>query len=64
MAIDLSMAYENRHFPIRGLSNGGAFWQDYYSTKPWYPSTLPDPTKAVWGGIDVGSVVTVSNIDF
>ncbi len=63
MSIDLSMAFENRHFPVRGLNNGGYFWQDYYSTKPWYPSTLPDPTKVAWGGIDVGSVATVSNID-
>jgi len=63
MTIDLSMAYENRLFPIRGLNNGGAFWQDYYTTKPWYPATLPDPTKTAWGGIDVGSVATVSNID-
>ena len=62
MSIDLSMAYENRNFPIRGLNNGGAFWQDYYNTKPWYPATLPDPTKVAWGGIDVGSVATVSNI--
>ncbi len=63
MTIDLSMANENRMFPIRGMNNDGYFWQDYYNTLPWYPSTLPDPTKVAWGGIDVGSIATVSNID-
>ncbi len=61
--LDMSLAFENRMFPIRGVQNGGAFWQDYYMTKPWYPSTLPDPAKVAWGGLDVGSIATVSNID-
>jgi TonB-linked SusC/RagA family outer membrane protein len=63
MTIDVSMAFENRLFPVRGLQNGGYLWQDYYATKPWYPSTLPDPTKVAWGGIDVGSIATTSNMD-
>lgn len=63
MTIDLSAAYENRMFPIRGLQNDGYAWQDYYNTKPWYPATLPDPSKIAWGGIDVGSIATVTNID-
>ena len=61
--IDLSMGFENRLFPGRGLQNGGYLWQDYYITRPWYPATLPDPTKVAWGGIDVGSIATSSNID-
>ena len=63
VALDISMASQDRNFPIRGLGNGGYLWQDYYSTKPWFPATLPDPTKVPWGGIDVGSVATVSNIE-
>lgn len=63
MSIDLSVTYQNDDFPVRGMNNGGAFWQDYYRTRPWYPATLPDQTKVPWGGIDVGSIATVSNID-
>ncbi len=63
MSIDLSVTYQNDDFPVRGMNNGGPFWQDYYRTRPWYPATLPDPTKVPWGGIDVGSIATVSNID-
>ncbi len=63
MSIDVSTTIQNKNFPIRGLNNGASFWQDYYTTKPWYPATLPDPTKVPWGGIDVGGVNSVSNID-
>lgn len=63
VSFDLSATFKNGYFPDRGLNNGNAFWQDYYNTKPWFPATLPDPTKVAWGGIDVGSVATVSNID-
>ncbi|WP_396184849.1 SusC/RagA family TonB-linked outer membrane protein [Flavobacterium sp.] len=62
MALDISMAFQDKNFPVRGLENEGALWQDYYRTRPWYPATLPDPTKVPWGGIDVGSIATVSNI--
>lgn len=63
MSVDLSVSMQRDNFPIRGMNNGGAFWQDYYRTRPWYPATLPDPTKVPWGGIDVGSIATVSNIE-
>ncbi|GAA3623592.1 SusC/RagA family TonB-linked outer membrane protein [Flavivirga jejuensis] len=63
ISIDLSLAFKDKNFPVRGLDNEGAFWQDYYRTRPWYPATLPDATKVPWGGIDVGSIATVSNID-
>lgn len=63
VSVDLNAIYETRDFPIRGLSNGGNTWQDYWNTKPWYPATLPDPTKIAWGGIDVGSVAVTTNMD-
>lgn len=63
ISIDLSLAFKDTNFPVRGLGNGSAFWQDYYRTRPWFPATLPDPTRVPWGGIDVGSIATVSNID-
>ncbi|MDO5968334.1 TonB-dependent receptor [Flavivirga aquimarina] len=63
VSIDLSLAVKDKNFPVRGMDNEGAFWQDYYRTRPWYPATLPDPTRVPWGGIDVGSIATVSNID-
>jgi len=63
MSLDLSMTFQKEDFPVRGMNNGGPFWQDYYRTRPWYPATLPDETKVPWGGIDVGSIATVSNID-
>lgn len=63
MSVDFSVSFGKKNFPVRGLQNESAFWKDYYITKPWYPATLPDPDKVPWGGIDVGSVATVSNID-
>ena len=63
LSIDLTLTYEDRNFPVRGMENDGYLWQDLYNTKPWYPSLLPDPTKLAWGGIDVGSVAATSNSD-
>lgn len=63
MSIDLRLVYKDRLFPIRGLGNNGYLWQDYYNTRPWFPAELPDGSKIAWGGIDVGSVATVSNIN-
>ena len=63
LSIDLTLTYEDRNFPVRGMENDGYLWQDLYNTKPWYPSQLPDPTKLAWGGIDVGSVAATSNSD-
>ena len=63
ITVDISLALENRNFPIRGLQNGGYVWQDAYLTRPWYPTVLPDASKISWGGLDVGSVATVTNID-
>lgn len=64
LTIDLMAAYEFSKFTGRGLGNGdGIAWQDLYSTKPWYPTTLPDPTKNASGGADVGSVALSTNMD-
>lgn len=63
MSVDINSAFEDRDFPIRGLYNGAHTWADLYSTKPWYPAELPDPTKVAWGGTDVGSVAATTNID-
>lgn len=61
--IDLMAAYEFTKYPGRPLGAGGTAWQDLYGTKPWYPTTLPDPTKNAYGGIDVGSVALSTNMD-
>jgi len=62
--INLMGTYEFSKFPGRGLGSGeGIAWQDLYATKPWFPTTLPDPTKNPSGGIDVGSVALSTNMD-
>jgi len=63
LTVDLMAAYEFRKFARRGLGNGNDSWQDLYATLPWYPTTLPDPTKHAYGGIDVGSVALSTNMD-
>lgn len=63
MTIDINSAFEDRDFPVRGLNNGAHSWADLYSSKPWYPSELPDPDKVAWAGTDVGSVAATTNMD-
>ncbi len=63
LSINLSAVYDKGKFTGRGLSGAGTIWQDYYSTQPWYPAELPDPTKNSFGGIDIGSVALSSNMD-
>ncbi|MDR3140286.1 MAG: SusC/RagA family TonB-linked outer membrane protein [Tannerellaceae bacterium] len=64
LTIDLMAAYEFRKFTGRGLENGdGIAWQDLYSTRPWYPTALPDPEKNASGGADVGSVALSTDMD-
>ncbi|MDR1456404.1 MAG: SusC/RagA family TonB-linked outer membrane protein, partial [Tannerella sp.] len=64
LSVDMSAVYEDRQFAAR-LANGHNwfFWQDLYSTNPWFPTTLPDPTKLSSGGTDIGSVAMSSNMD-
>ncbi|MDR1455570.1 MAG: TonB-dependent receptor [Tannerella sp.] len=61
LSVDIFAAYEDSKFARRVPS--GYYWQDLYSTRPWYPTTLPDPTKLAAGGIDMGSVAITSNMD-
>ena len=61
LSVDLLAAYEDRKMSHRVTQ--GAIWQDLYSTRPWYATTLPDPTKLPFGGIDVGSVAIASNME-
>ena len=65
LTIDLMAAYENSKFTGRGLGNGeGIAWQDLYFTQPWYPTTLPDPSKNAFAGTPaVGSVALSTNMD-
>jgi TonB-linked SusC/RagA family outer membrane protein len=64
LSVDILAAYENSKLPGRPLTTGGGgAWQDLYATRPWYPTTLPDPTKNAYGGIDVGSVALSTNMD-
>lgn len=63
LSVDLTLTYEDRNFPVRGMGNDGHLWQDLYNTKPWYPAQLPDPAKLAWGGIDVGSIAATSNAE-
>lgn len=63
LSLDLSLIYENHLFAKRGVGNGGYFWNDLYGSRPWYPTTLPDPTKIAYSGIDVGSPYAMSNMD-
>lgn len=63
MRFDFSAAYEDRKFAIRGLGTNSAAWQDLYTTRPWFPSTLPDQTRLSFGGSDVGSVYASTNMD-
>jgi TonB-linked SusC/RagA family outer membrane protein len=63
MSIDFSTAFEDKDYAVRGLYNGANTWQDLYASNPRYPSSLPDPTKLAWAGIDVGSIVATTNMD-
>ena len=63
LSIDFSLIYDNHLFSRRGMGEGGVFWQDLYGTRPWYPTTLPDPTKLSWGGLDIGSAYAMSNYE-
>ncbi|UAY53625.1 SusC/RagA family TonB-linked outer membrane protein [Ferruginibacter albus] len=60
-SLDFAAIFEDSYFPVRGLQNGGSFWNDYYLTQPWYPVSLPDASKISYGGITTGSLAAVSN---
>jgi TonB-linked SusC/RagA family outer membrane protein len=63
--LDIGSIVENRHFPLR-MANGGVngIWQDFWTTRPIYPASLPDPTKYSYAnGAGVGGVHLTSNED-
>jgi TonB-linked SusC/RagA family outer membrane protein len=59
LSVDLLAEYANTDFAGRLASS--SYWQDLYTTRPWYPTTLPDPSKLASGGIDTGSAALSSN---
>jgi TonB-linked SusC/RagA family outer membrane protein len=69
LQLDLASFYEVREFPWRqndggGGDGGGSIWQDFWSTFPIYPASLPDPTKISFAnGAGTGGAHIVSNSD-
>ena len=69
MQLDFAVTSENNLSSIRGMGTGGWMWQDYWSTLPYYPAHLPDPTKVPYafgagtGGMQVTSNMAVSGYD-
>ncbi len=63
LALDMSMAYENRNFPFMGYHNGGNLWEQLYNSDPTLPFSLPDPTKLAYGGISYGSILYATNTE-
>ena len=62
--IDLSGSIEKLDAPARNMGVGGYLWQDYWSTSPMYPATLPDPTKVSFAeGGGTGGIHVSSNSD-
>jgi TonB-linked SusC/RagA family outer membrane protein len=65
LQVDLSSIVENRDFPWRGDENANSVWQDFWGTEPYYPATLPDPTKLSYangGGTGGAHISTNSDI--
>ena len=53
LQLDLAAIVENKDYSARTM-DGGNLWQDYWTTLPYYPANLPDPTKnsfAYGGGV-------------
>ncbi|MDY0104421.1 MAG: TonB-dependent receptor [Lentimicrobium sp.] len=64
LQVDLSSIVENRDFPWRGDENANSVWQDFWNTEPYFPSTLPDPTKLSYAnGAGTGGVHITTNSD-
>ena len=69
MQLDFAAISENNLSNVRGMGTGGWMWQDYWSTLPYYPAHLPDPTKVPYafgagtGGMQVTSNMAVSGYD-
>lgn len=64
LRLDLAYTQEQRKYTTRGMGNGGDIWQDYWNTYPYYPASLPDPTKVSYAyGAGTGGLHVSSNRD-
>ena len=62
LQLDLATIIENKDNPARPMGVGGSLWQDYWTTLPYYPAHLPDPTKNSFAyGAGVGGLGMTSN---
>ena len=62
MNVDFSLIYENHFFPL--VSSSDFLWNYIYASQPWYPTTLPDPTKIPFAGVlPRGSAYAAANYD-
>ncbi|MDR1121640.1 MAG: TonB-dependent receptor [Dysgonamonadaceae bacterium] len=63
MEVDLSTIIEARRFPWRNSEGEeSSIWQDYWTTEPYYPATLPDPAKVPYAnGAGTGGFHITSN---
>ncbi len=60
--VDLATSIENRDFPWRADEKENSVWQDFWNTEPFYPSSLPDPTKIPYAnGGGTGGIHIISN---
>jgi len=62
LQVNIGYSQEDRNYPTRDMSPGVTnIWQDYWNTLPYYPASLPDPTKQPYaygagtGGLHVSS---------
>ncbi|MCM1449146.1 MAG: TonB-dependent receptor [Clostridiales bacterium] len=64
LQLDLAYTQEDREYTVRGFGAGGDIWQDYWTTLPYYPASLPDPTKVSYAyGAGTGGLHVSSNRD-
>ncbi|WP_051292838.1 SusC/RagA family TonB-linked outer membrane protein [Olivibacter sitiensis] len=62
LQIDLASIISDRDFPWRSDERESSVWQDFWNTEPYYPSSLPDPTKIPYAnGSGTGGVHVTSN---
>lgn len=63
LSLDLSIADENRFFPVIGLYNGSNLWPALYESQPRLRITLPDPMKLGYGGIPYGNALYATSTE-
>jgi TonB-linked SusC/RagA family outer membrane protein len=55
LAINSSYTLEDRSFSSMGMGIGSNFWNSLYWAQPYYPITLPDPSKQSYDGTQFGN---------